>query len=49
METLDRLAEVRRERDVLVTALEETQRQLGIARAMVEVYRDKRGGDDADE
>lgn len=37
--TLDKLFEVRRERDVLLKALEETQRQLELARAMVSSYK----------
>lgn len=37
--TLDQLCEVRRERDVLLKALEETQRQLELARAMVSAYK----------
>lgn len=37
--TLDHLCEVRRERDVLFKALNETQRQLELARAMVSSYK----------
>lgn len=37
--TLDKLFEVRRERDVMLKALEETQRQLELARAMVSSYK----------
>ena len=37
--TLDHLCEVRRERDVLFKALNETQRQLELARAMVSAYK----------
>ena len=47
LEALDRLGEVRRERDVLVQALDETQRQLRIARATVTMYQEQlEGGDD---
>ena len=37
--TLDQLCEVRKERDVLFRALNETQRQLELARAMVSSYK----------
>ena len=37
--TLDHLCEVRRERDVLFKALNETQKQLELARAMVSAYK----------
>lgn len=37
--TLDQLCDVRRERDVLFKALNETQRQLELARAMVSAYK----------
>lgn len=40
--TLDQLCEVRRERDVLLKALEETQRQLELARAMVSAYKNEK-------
>lgn len=37
--TLDQLYEAREERDVLFKALNETQRQLELARAMVSAYK----------
>ena len=37
--TLDKMYEVRRERDVLFKALAETQRQLELARARVSSYK----------
>lgn len=40
--TLDQLCEVRRERDVLFKALNETQRQLELARAMVSAYKNEK-------
>ncbi len=40
--TLDQLCEVRRERDVLFKALNETQRQLELARAMVNAYKNEK-------
>ena len=40
--TLDQLCEVRRERDVLFRALNETQRQLELARAMVNAYKNEK-------
>ena len=40
--TLDQLYEVRRERDVLFKALNETQRQLELARAMVSAYKNEK-------
>lgn len=44
--TLDQLCEVRRERDVLFKALNETQRQLELARAMVSAYRHEKEVED---
>lgn len=47
--TLDKLYEVRRERDVLFKALGETQRQLELARAIIEGYRrEKEAVDDGE-
>jgi hypothetical protein len=49
--TLDQLCEVRRERDVLFKALGETQKQLELARAIIEGYRrdrEERSGEDDD-
>lgn len=40
--TLDQLYEARKERDMLFTALGETQQQLELARAIVEGYRRER-------
>lgn len=40
--TLDQLCEVRKERDVLFKALNETQRQLELARAMVSAYKNEK-------
>lgn len=40
--TLDQLCEVRRERDVLFKALNETQHQLELARAMVNAYKNEK-------
>lgn len=40
--TLDQLCEVRKERDVLFKALNETQRQLELARAMVNAYKNEK-------
>ena len=40
--TLDQLCEVRRERDVLFKALNETQKQLELARAMVNAYKNEK-------
>lgn len=40
--TLDQLCEVRRERDVLFKALNETQKQLELARAMVSAYKNEK-------
>ena len=49
-ETLDKLAEAREERDTLFKALKETQKQLDMARAIVEMYRrDKHEGDEDDD
>ena len=47
--TLDKMYEVRRERDVLFKALAETQRQLELARAIIEGYRREREAGDDDE
>lgn len=48
--TLDKLCEVRRERDVLFEALGETQRQLELARAMASAYkREKEVENDVDD
>lgn len=48
--TLDQLCEVRRERDVLFKALGETQKQLDMTRAVVDMYRrDKHEGDEDDD
>ncbi|MBR3313886.1 MAG: hypothetical protein IKG18_07080 [Atopobiaceae bacterium] len=40
--TLDQLCEVRRERDVLFKALNETQQQLELARARMNAYKRER-------
>lgn len=40
--TLDHLCEVRRERDVLFKALNETQQQLELARARMNAYKRER-------
>lgn len=48
--TLDQLYEVRRERDVLFEALGETQRQLELARAIIDGYRrEKEAVDDGEQ
>lgn len=47
--TLDQLYEVRRERDVLFKALGETQKQLELARAVIEGYRRDREEREADD
>ena len=48
-ETLDQLYEVRRERDVLFKALGETQKQLDMTRAVVDMYkRNEHEGDEDD-
>lgn len=49
-ETLDKLAEARGERDTLFKALKETQKQLDMTRAVVDMYRrEKHEGDEDDD
>lgn len=49
-ETLDKLYTTRAECDTLLEALKETQKQLKITRAVVEMYRrDKHEGDEDDD
>ena len=49
-ETLDKLAVTREERDTLFKALKETQKQLDMTRAVVDMYRrDKHEGDEDDD
>lgn len=48
--TLNQLYEAREERDVLFKALKETQKQLDMTRAVVDMYRrDKHEGDEDDD
>lgn len=47
--TLDQLYEAREERDVLFKALKETQKQLDLARAVIEGYRRDREEREADD
>ena len=47
--TLDQLYEAREERDVLFKALKETQKQLELARAVIEGYRRDREEREADD
>ena len=49
-ETLDKLAAAREERDTLFKALKETQKQLDMTRAVVDMYRrEKHDGDEDDD
>ena len=49
-ETLDKLSATREERDTLFKALKETQKQLDMARAVVDMYRrEKHEGDEDDD
>lgn len=49
-ETLDKLSATREERDTLLEALKETQKQLKMARAVVDMYRrEKHEGDEDDD
>lgn len=49
-ETLDKLSAIREERDTLFKALKETQKQLDMTRAVVDMYRrDKHEGDEDDD
>lgn len=49
-ETLDKLSATREERDTLLEALKETQKQLKITRAVVDMYkREKHEGDEDDD
>lgn len=49
-ETLDKLSATREERDTLFKALKETQKQLDMARAVVDMYRrNEHEGDEDDD
>ena len=49
-ETLDKLGATREERDTLFKALKETQKQLDMTRAVVDMYRrEKHDGDEDDD